>query len=166
MTQIALNANSVWNKHIFVKFGEVNRIPVQSDSGLSTPIAEGSIVQMTGDYTITNALSAAAPVYGMALMNDPAAQYQPGTQYPLSVLPVTLGAVISIPVDLLPQDPGFTSGSTPTALYVNSMGQLVTASNSPMETVNPVGFVINEADGYIDFVFCSGAEFTTYTSAH
>ena len=100
MTQIALNANSVWNKHVFVKFGEVNRIPVQSDSGLSTPIAEGSIVQMTGDYTITNALTVNNPVYGMALMNDPAAQYQDGVQYPLSVLPVTLGAVISIPVDV------------------------------------------------------------------
>lgn len=165
MTQIALNANSVWNKHVFVKFGEVNRIPVQSDSGLSTPIAEGSIVQMTGDYTVTNALSTNTPIYGMALMNDPAAQYQTGTQYPLSVLPVTLGAVISIPVDLLPQDPGFTSGSAPTAMYVNSNGQLVTYNNSPLTTYNPVGFVINEADGYIDFVFCSGAEFTTYNSA-
>lgn len=164
MTQIALNANSVWNKHVFVKFGEVNRIPVQSDSGLSTPIAEGSIVQMTGDYTITNALSVNNPIYGMALMNDPAAQYQTGTQYPLSVLPVTLGAVISIPVDLLPQDPGFTSGSAPMTMYVNSNGQLVTASNNPLNTSNPVGFVINEADGYIDFVFCSGAEFTTYSS--
>ena len=165
MTQIALNANSVWNKHIFVKFGEVNRIPVQSDSGLSTPIAEGSIVQMTGDYTVTNALSYNSPIYGMALMNDPAAQYQTGTQYPLSVLPVTLGAVISIPVDLLPQDPGFTSGSAPMAMYVNSTGQLVTQGNSPINTSNPVGLVINEADGYIDFVFCSGAEFTTYNSA-
>lgn len=165
MTQIALNANSVWNKHVFVKFGEVNRIPVQSDSGLSTPIAEGSIVQMTGDYTITNNLSDNIPIYGMALMNDPAAQYQTGTQYPLSVLPVTLGAVISIPVDLLPQDPGFTSGSAPMTMYVNPNGQLVTASNSPINTSNPVGFVINEADGYIDFVFCSGAEFTTYNSA-
>lgn len=165
MTQIALNANSVWNKHVFVKFGEVNRIPVQSDSGLSTPIAEGSIVQMTGDYTVTNALTVNIPIYGMALMNDPAAQYQTGTQYPLSVLPVTLGAVISIPVDLLPQDPGYTSGSTPIAMYVNSIGQLVTPNNSPINTYNPVGFVINEADGYIDFVFCSGAEFTTYSSA-
>ena len=165
MTQIALNANSVWNKHVFVKFGEVNRIPVQSDSGLSTPIAEGSIVQMTGDYTVTNSLSLNEPIYGMALMNDPAAQYQTGTQYPLSVLPVTLGAVISIPVDLLPKDPGYTSGSAPMAMYVNSNGQLVTASTSPINTYNPVGFVINEADGYIDFVFCSGAEFTTYNSA-
>ena len=165
MTQIALNANSVWNKHVFVKFGEVNRIPVQSDSGLSAPIAEGSIVQMTGDYTVTNNLSDNIPIYGMALMNDPAAQYQTGTQYPLSVLPVTLGAVISIPVDLLPQDPGFTSGSAPMAMYVNSNGQLVTTSTSPINTSNPVGFVINEADGYIDFVFCSGAEFTTYNSA-
>ena len=165
MTQIALNANSVWNKHVFVKFGEVNRIPVQSDSGLSTPIAEGSIVQMTGDYTVTNALSCNIPIYGMALMNDPAAQYQTGTQYPLSVLPVTLGAVISIPVDLLPQDPGYTSGSGPMAMYVNSTGQLVTQNNSAINTYNPVGFVINEADGYIDFVFCSGAEFTTYNSA-
>ena len=165
MTQIALNANSVWNKHVFVKFGEVNRIPVQSDSGLSTPIAEGSIVQMTGDYTVTNALTGNIPIYGMALMNDPAAQYQTGTQYPLSVLPVTLGAVISIPVDLLPQDPGYTSGSAPIAMYVNSIGQLVTQNNSAINTYNPVGFVINEADGYIDFVFCSGAEFTTYSSA-
>lgn len=165
MTQIALNANSVWNKHVFVKFGEVNRIPVQSDSGLSTPIAEGSIVQMTGDYAVTNALSVGEPIYGMALMNDPAAQYQQGTQYPLSVLPVTLGAVISIPVDLLPQDPGFTSGNAPLAMYVNASGQLVTATDSPLNTYNPVGFVINEADGYIDFVFCSGAEFTTYSSA-
>ena len=165
MTQIALNANSVWNKHIFVKFGEVNRIPVQSDSGLSTPIAEGSIVQMTGDYTVTNNLSDNSPIYGMALMNDPAAQYQTGTQYPLSVLPVTLGAVISIPVELLPQDPGFTSGSAPMEMYVNSNGQLVTSANVPINTYNPVGFVINEADGYIDFVFCSGAEFTTYNSA-
>ena len=164
MTQIALNANSVWDKHVFVKFGEVNRIPVQSDSGLSTPIAEGSIVQMTGDYTVTNALSSASPIYGMALMNDPAAQYQTGTQYPLSVLPVTLGAVISIPVDLLPQDPGFTSGSAPMEMYVNASGQLVIFSNSPLENTNPVGFIINEADGYIDFVFCSGAEFTTYSS--
>ena len=165
MTQIALNANSVWNKHVFVKFGEVNRIPVQSDSGLSTPIAEGSIVQMTGDYTVTNNLTTSAPIYGMALMNDPAAQYQDGVQFPLSVLPVTLGAVISIPVDLLPQDPGFTSGSTPMEMYVNSTGQLVTENYSPINTYNPVGFVINEADGYIDFVFCSGAEFTTYNSA-
>lgn len=165
MTQIALNANSVWDKHVFVKFGEVNRIPVQSDSGLSTPIAEGSIVQLTGDYTITNALSLSSPIYGMALMNDPAAQYQDGVQYPLSVLPVTLGAVISIPVDLLPQDPGYTSGSAPMSMYVNQNGQLVTISNSPLQQTNPVGFVINEADGYIDFVFCSGAEFTTYSSA-
>ena len=165
MTQIALNANSVWNKHVFVKFGEVNRIPVQSDSGLSTPIAEGSIVQMTGDYTVTNALSTNSPIYGMALMNDPAAQYQTGTQYPLSVLPVTLGSIISIPVDLLPQDPGFTSGSAPMEMYVNSIGQLVTENNSPINSYNPVGFVINEADGYLDFVFCSGAEFTTYNSA-
>lgn len=164
MTQIALNANSVWNKHVFVKFGEVNRIPVQSDSGLPTPIAEGSIVQMAGDYTITNALTVNNPVYGMALMNDPAAQYQDGVQYPLSVLPVTLGAVISIPVDLLPADPGFTSGGAPMSMYVNASGQLVTSYNSPLESSNPVGFIINEADGYIDFVFCSGAEFTTYTS--
>lgn len=165
MTQIALNANSVWDKHVFVKFGEVNRIPVQSDSGLSTPIAEGSIVQLTGDYTITNALSCSSPIFGMALMNDPAAQYQDGVQYPLSVLPVTLGSIISIPVDLLPQDPGYTSGSAPMPMYVNSVGQLVTSTNSPLATTNPVGFVINEADGYIDFVFCSGAEFTTYSSA-
>jgi hypothetical protein len=100
----------------------------------------------------------------MALMNDPAAQYQTGTQYPLSVLPVTLGAVISIPVDLLPADPGFTSGGAPMSMYVNASGQLVTSSNSPLESANPVGFIINEADGYIDFVFCSGAEFTTYSS--
>ena len=101
----------------------------------------------------------------MALMNDPAAQYQNGVQYPLSVLPVTLGSIISIPVDLLPQDPGYTSGSAPTAMYVNTNGQLVTQSYSPLNTYNPVGFVINDADGYIDFVFCSGAEFTTYNSA-
>ena len=165
MTQIALNANSVWNKHVFVKFGEVNRIPVQSDSSLSTPIAEGSIVQLTGDYTITNALATSNPIFGMALMNDPAAQYEDGVQYPLSVLPVTLGAIISIPVDLLPQDPGYTSGEAPMSMYVNSTGQLVTSSHSPISSVNPVGFVINEADGYIDFVFCSSAEFTTYPSA-
>ena len=164
MTQIALNANSVWSKHVFVKFGEVNRIPVQSDSGLSTPIAEGSIVQMTGDYTITNALTVNNPIYGMALMNDPAAQYQTGTQYPLSVLPVTLGSIISIPVDLLPADPAYASGDAPMPLYVNSTGQLVTSSNNPIATANPAGYVINEADGYIDFVFCSGAEFATFAS--
>jgi hypothetical protein len=72
--------------------------------------------------------------------------------------------VISIPVDLLPADPGFTSGGAPMSMYVNASGQLVTSSNSPLESANPVGFIINEADGYIDFVFCSGAEFTTYTS--
>jgi hypothetical protein len=162
MSQIALNANAVWDKHIFVKFGEVNRIPVQSASDLSTPIAEGSMVQMLGDYTVTNALTVNNPVYGIALMNDPAAQYQTGTQYPLSVLPVTLGSVISIPVDLLPADPAYATGDAPMPLYVNSTGQLVTGTNSPLNTYNPVGFVINEADGYIDFVFCSGAEFATY----
>ena len=164
MSQIALNANAVWDKHVFVKFGEVNRIPVQSASDLSTPIAEGSLVQMTGDYTVTNQLSQGNPIYGMALMNDPAAQYQTGTQYPLSVLPVTLGSIISIPVDLLPADPAYATGDAPMPLYVNSTGQLVTNSNSPLNTYNPVGFVINEADGYIDFVFCSGAEFATYSS--
>ena len=163
MSQIALNANSVWDKHVFVKFGEANRIPVQSASDLSTPISEGTIVMMQGDYTVTNVMNTQEPIYGMALMNDPAAQYQTGTQYPLSVIPVTLGCVISIPVDLLPADPGYTSGNAPTPMYVNLNGQLVTSSNSPYETYNPVGFVINEADGYVDFVFCSGAEFATYT---
>ena len=165
MTQIALNANSVWGRHVFVKFGEANRIPVQSAADLSTPIAEGSIVQMEEDYTVTNALTESAPIYGMALMNDPAAQYQTGTQYPLSVIPVTPGIIISIPVDLLPADPGYTSGNAPMAVYVNAEGRIVTSSNTPLQSVNPVGFIINEADGYVDFVFCSGAEFATYPSA-
>ena len=164
MSQIALNANAVWDKHVFVKFGEANRIPVQSASDLSTPIAEGSLVQMAGDYTVTNQLSQGNPIYGMALMNDPAAQYQTGTQYPLSVLPVTLGSIISIPVDLLPADPAYATGDAPMPLYVNSTGQLVTSSNNPIATANPAGYVINEADGYIDFVFCSGAEFATFAS--